>query len=354
MLCDLIRAEGTISFARYMELALYAPGLGYYSAGLRKFGSGGDFVTAPEISPLFSQCIARQCKQIGGDILEFGAGTGAMAEEILREYTPNNYYILEVSADLKQRQQEKLKHFTNVTWLTSLPEKFSGIILANEVLDALPVHRFQIIDNKILEAYVRCENNQFVWHYDQPTSPGLLDAVEKLNISEHNYTSEIHLTIPPFIHTLGKILNHGTILLIDYGFPRREYYHPDRHQGTLMCHHQNQAHPDPLVLTGLQDITAHVDFTAVAEAAVDAGLHVAGYTNQASFLLGCGLLENGLPRGARNDGLGDLKQQLVISQQIQKLTQPHEMGELFKVIALTKNLEMSLIGFSLYDQRQRL
>jgi len=351
-LTDLIRTEGTITFARYMELALYAPGLGYYSAGLRKFGPGGDFVTAPEISPLFSRCIAKQCKQIGGNILELGAGTGAMALEILKTYPPEQYYILEVSADLKQRQQETLKKFSNVTWLSTLPNTFNGTIVGNEVLDALPVHRFRITDNKILEAYVRWQDDKFVWHYDKPSSPGLLEAVERLDASLRwhdkgiDYESEIHLTIPPLIHTLGNILQTGALLFIDYGFPRHEYYHPERSHGTLMCHYQHKAHTDPLIFTGLQDITAHIDFTAVAEAAVAAGLHVAGYTNQASFLLGCGLLDM-----AASD---DLKQQLVISQQIQKLTQPHEMGELFKAIALTKNLDINLIGFSLRDQRQHL
>jgi SAM-dependent MidA family methyltransferase len=347
-LINLIRSEGTLTFARYMELALYAPGLGYYSAGARKFGPGGDFVTAPEISALFSQCLARQCKQIGGDILELGAGTGIMAAEILQHYKPAHYYILEVSADLKQRQQETLKNYSNVTWLSRLPESFTGTILANEVLDALPVHRFCISNNQILEAYVCWENNQFVWHYDQPTSPGLLESVKKLNIHS-DYESEVHLTIPPLIHSLSQLLTSGAMIFIDYGFPRHEYYHSDRHQGTLMCHHQHRANTDPLILTGQQDITAHVDFTALAEIAVEAGLHVAGYTNQAAFLLGCGLMEI-----AAEKSTDDLKKQLVVSQQIQKLTQPHEMGELFKVMGLTKNLDINLIGFSMYDQRQRL
>jgi SAM-dependent MidA family methyltransferase len=362
-LINLIRTEGTISFARYMELALYAPGLGYYSAGLQKFGIDGDFVTAPEISPLFGRCLARQCEQIlhelnspadiPADILELGAGSGKMAADILNELAardalPNRYYILEVSAYLKQRQQETLQQYpdlySRVQWLSALPAvPFTGIILANEVLDALPVHRFRIANNKILEAYVKWKNNQFAWQYDEPTSPSF---PRTLSLPD-GYTSEIHLTIPPLIHSLSNMLKQGAMIFIDYGFPRHEYYHPERNQGTLMCHFRHQAHPDPLINTGLQDITAHIDFTALAEAAMDAKLRVSGYTNQAAFLLGCGLMEMG-------NGVSDLKQQLSISQHIQKLTQPHEMGELFKVMALTKNLDMALMGFSLYDQRQKL
>ncbi|MFU8797331.1 MAG: class I SAM-dependent methyltransferase [Gammaproteobacteria bacterium] len=341
-LINLIRAEGIISFARYMELALYAPGLGYYSAGLRKFGPGGDFVTAPEISPLFSRCIAKQCAQISGDVLELGAGTGTMAAEILRHYTPNHYYILEVSADLKQRQQETLKNYSNVTWLTGIPETFTGIILANEVLDALPVHRFRIHHHHILEAYVRWENDTFTWHYDTPTSPGLLEAVKELNLAS-DYESEIHLTIPPFINTLGTMLKKGVILFIDYGFSRAEYYHPQRNQGTLMCHYQHRSHPNPLILTGQQDITAHIDFTALGEAAIASGFHVKGYTTQAAFLLALGLLDHHSPDPAK---------QLAISQQIQKLIQPHEMGELFKAMAFTKNFDQPLLGFSLSREPQ--
>lgn len=359
---------GAIPFAKYMQLALYAPGLGYYSAGLQKFGTKGDFVTAPEISALFSRCLARQCCQVlqtlgGGSILEFGAGSGVMAADLLLELErqqklPQNYMILEVSGELRVRQQETLKTriphlFSRVQWLDRLPERpFSGVILANEVLDAMPVHRFCVDDNGIQEFYVTSNNEEFNWQLGPPSDDRLREMVDQLSIQQipDTYDSEINLLLPGWMKSVSECLERGLVLLIDYGFPRHEYYHPDRSMGTLMCHYQHRSHMDPLILPGLQDITAHVDFTAVAEAAVDCGLQVAGFTNQAGFLLGCGLVEL-----AQGEVVEDALTQIKTSQEIQKLTSPAEMGELFKVIALTRDLgKIGLMGFSSWDQRGRL
>lgn len=356
-----IQTSGPMTFARYMELALYAPGLGYYSAGAQKFGASGDFVTAPEISPLFSHCLAKQCQQVldllgTGNILELGAGSGIMAADILLELEqlnclPQYYYILELSADLKQRQQQLLQQkvpqlFNRIIWLDSLDNlKLRGIILANEVLDAMPVHKFKI-ENGIQEFYVNYNNNELIWKLSTP-SQLLKEYIKNLGIELANgYESEINLILSAWIKTLSGVLQRGVIFCIDYGFPRQEYYHPDRGMGTLMCHYQHRAHDNPLTLVGLQDITAHVDFTAVARAAEDADLDVSGYTTQANFLLSCGITDIAPTM--------DTIQQFNLSQQLKKLLLPSEMGELFKVIALARNLDIPLLGFNLYDMRNKL
>lgn len=375
---SLIRGEidandGRISFARYMDLALYAPGLGYYSAGARKFGAAGDFVTAPEISPLFAYCVARQCRQVlreigHGDILEVGAGSGIMACDILRaleqqDSLPEHYFILEVSAELRERQYATLKKeipdlLKRVSWLEALPlSGWRGVIVANELLDAMPVHRFQIEHNGARELCVAWHDNKFVWQSAALTDPALAgrtEAIEK-ELSEHGaglapgYQSEINLAATAWIHSIAAILEAGLLLIVDYGFPRREYYHAQRSSGTLMCHYRHRAHADPLILPGLQDITAHVDFTALAEAADEAGLTVAGYTTQAAFLLACGLA--GMAADLDSE---DVRERVARAQQIKKLTLPGEMGELFKVIALTRTIDTPLLGFSLQDLRGRL
>jgi len=346
-------AGGAISFEKFMQLALYAPNLGYYSADLRKFGESGDFITAPELSPLFSQCLAHQCIQLSeyNNILEFGAGSGEMALGILNELQrldklPEHYYIVEISESLKQRQQEKLQSFKErVIWLEHLPEQFEGIILANEVLDAMPVKRFHIAENgEIQEWFVSLKEkeneNCFEWTL-QPADEILEKAVRNLNQNlPANYSSEINLFLNPWIQSLGEILKKGAILLIDYGFPRREYYHPQRDQGTLMCHYRHYAHGDPLLYIGLQDITAHVDFTAIAEAAQQASLDLIGYTSQGDFLLQGGLLHL-----MTNFEELPMQERLKVAQQIKQLTLPHEMGELFKVIGLSKNLDIQLPAF---------
>lgn len=372
----LIRAEidaanGLITFAHFMELALYAPGLGYYAAGARKFGEAGDFVTAPEISPLFSQCLAQQCQQVlqyidGGDLLEFGAGTGTMASDILLELErldclPDHYFILELSADLQQRQQETLRRrvphlFERIQWLSALPEPgFKGVILANEVVDAMPVHLIRFDEQGVREGFVGWENDRFVW-CDRPLSTlELQQCVTTLQQQLDGetfcpgYTTEINLAQQGWMGSIAQLLQRGVALIIDYGFPRHEYYHPERSGGTLMCHYRHRAHADALILAGLQDITAHVDFTALAEAAHEAGLDVLGYTAQAQFLLATGL-------GERIAAVApdDTRRYLEMTQQVKKLTLPSEMGELFKVLALGRNYDGMLNGFILQDRRHTL
>lgn len=367
-LTDIIRQEiqqtgGFISFARFMELALYAPGLGYYSAGQQKFGKGGDFVTAPEISPLFSQCVAVQCQQIltelgSGDILELGAGSGVFAKDVLLELErleslPQHYYILEVSADLRARQKALLTShcphlMTRISWLNELPKTaFDGIIIGNEVLDAMPVHCFSVINGAIKERGVTWEQDHFAWMLKEP-SKALAEQVELL-MREYplpdDYESEINLTLPAWMHSMTECLNKGVILLFDYGYGKAEYYHAQRRMGTLMCYYQHQRHDDPFQLVGLQDITAHVDFTLVAESACSAGCTLAGYVIQAVFLLNCGLLER--VNGDRVDEMNQV-------QAIKKLTMPSEMGELVKVMALSKRYLKALRGFGLPDRRRDL
>ena len=345
--------EGRISFYEFMNHALYTPGLGYYSAGSRKFGVEGDFITAPEISPLFSHCIARQCQQVlaaieeNGMILEFGAGSGIMAADILQELEnldslPKKYLILEISADLQQRQRATLeKHVPHlidrIEWLQQLPEtKLQGVILANEVLDAMPVHRFRLDEQDVSEFYVSIEESEFKWQILPTENEELREAVEKLRPNlPVGYISEINLTLPAWIQSLP--LATGLVLLIDYGFPSNEYYHDQRNEGTLMCHYRHQTHDNPLINVGLQDITAHVNFTAIADAAIAANLKVASYTNQANFLLAAGLAPNIDP--------DDTKAYLQQAQQIKTLVLPSEMGELFKVMALTANFDNPLLGF---------
>lgn len=370
--------SGKMPFSEFMELALYAPGLGYYSAGNRKFGKDGDFVTAPEISALFAQCLARQCQQVLSKtteaiILEFGAGTGALAADLLLSLEllktlPKNYWIIEISAELKARQQQTLQdrcpHLVErVQWLSRLPqEAFNGVIIANEVLDAMPVNLFHWNGNTqaIQEVVVTWQDDQFKFNTVEPITPNLIEAVQHIQqdlnsqsqyISSNNnanesqdvwpasYTSEVNLLLTPWLTSVTQYLQQGLVLLIDYGFKRISYYHPQRHTGTLMCHYRHHAHVDPLILLGLQDITAHVDFTAVAEAAVAAELTVSGYTSQANFLLNCGITEL-IPTS------DDVKAQYDYAQQIKMLTMPSEMGELFKVIALSQQFDDPLLGFN--------
>lgn len=358
-----IQQHGPMSFARYMEMALYEPGLGYYRNALTKIGKLGDFVTAPVISPLFSYCLANQCEEIlmacgGGDILEFGAGTGVMAAHILlalaeKKALPDHYYILEVSGSLKSVQAETIQaivpmHADRVVWLTALPDTpLQGVVLANEVLDAMPVHQF-IFQEGIHERVVDLEKEELVFRNGNQKNETLVSEIAQYDIAfSEGYASEINLYLKPWIKSIADSFEKGAILLIDYGFPRHEYYHPDRSMGTVMCHYQHRSHADPFMLPGLQDITAHVDFTSVAEAADENGLTVAGFTHQSSFLMNCGLLS------FINEGI-DEKARFLQNQQILQLTLPSEMGELFKVIGLTKNMHSALMGFSQMNQLMRL
>ena len=359
-------AGGWIPFARFMELALYAPGLGYYSGGARKFGAGGDFITAPELTPLFARTLAAQAGQVmaGSDarILEAGAGSGALAAELLLELErrrdlPDRYLILELSGELRARQAETIAarapHLAaRVEWLDALPQHYAGLVLGNEVLDAMPAALLAWRDDDeghgIFERGVACdERDGFIWE-DRPAAGALLAAAEPLDVSAP-YASEINLAAQSWIAEWGRSLERGAILLLDYGFPQREYYHPQRDSGTLMCHYRHHAHEDPFWLPGINDITVHVDFTAIAEAGFAAGLSVLGYTSQAQFLLNCGITE----RLAALQGSGD-RIYLAEARKVDKLISPAEMGELFKVMALGRGLEEPLLGFSRGDRMHRL
>lgn len=356
LIADAIRdAGGWIGFARYMELALYAPGLGYYAGGSTKLGGAGDFVTAPELSSLFSATLARQIAEVlvatGGDVLELGAGSGRMAADLLAtldglERLPDRYAILEPSPDLRERQQQRLDALPahlrqRVRWLERLPEAFTGTVIANEVLDALPVH-LVVWDGEICERGVRCSAPGFAFE-DRPLALGPLHAAAGSIEVQGPYVSEIALAGPALVAELAGILREGILLLIDYGFGTREYYHPQRSRGTLMCHYRHRAHDEPFFLPGLQDITAHVDFTAVAEAGVRRGLQLAGYTSQAHFLVNLGLTDL-LSRIPAHEP-GYLKQVAAA----QKLLSPAEMGELFKVMALSRGALPPLSGFARGD-----
>ena len=380
---DIAQQGGWISFARYMELALYAPGLGYYTAGAHKFGAAGDFVTAPELSPLFGRTLARQVAEIMASsaphVMELGAGSGKLAADMLGELErlgslPDSYSILEVSADLRARQQAllrtRLPHLMGrIHWLDALPEKFSGAVVANEVLDALPVHLvhwhvgrdssrqscdvgmnpdLQNHAPAICERGVTTDNNDFIWQERAITDTALLHAAQTINVPD-DYVSEICLAACGLINSLASCLNQGALLFIDYGFGAREFYHPQRSSGTLMCHYRHHAHDDPFYLPGLQDITAHVNFTAIAECGIDAGLELLGYTSQAFFLLNCGITD--LMKDTPPENLRDY---LPLSAQLQKLTSPAEMGELFKVIAFGRGLSGPLCGFSRGDLTRML
>jgi SAM-dependent MidA family methyltransferase len=364
IMTDIKRNHGLISFADYMNLALYAPGLGYYVSGAQKFNVGGDFTTAPEISSLFSECLAKQCQQIlplitpKAKILEFGAGTGRMAADILqyldkKKMLPEHYYILELSPELKKRQKQTMTdrcpHLLPKThWLNSVPDEFSGIILANEVLDAMPVERFQIKENNIDTVMVAEKEGVLSETLSTAKEPEILELFHSKSWPDL-YTSEINLNIYPWIKSLSKCLKQGVVLLIDYGFSAQEYYHPQRTTGTLMCHYQHHAHHDPFRYPGLQDITAHVNFSAVHQAAKLSGLDILGYTSQASFLLGCGLIDL-----LSEKNLATEKEKTQQNHAINLLTSPAEMGELFKVIMLGKNIETACIGFEFSDRQHTL
>ena len=360
---------GWIPFSDFMHMALYTPRLGYYSGGAVKFGQTGDFVTAPEISPLFAQTIALQYAQLQAaqslaateaDILELGAGTGKLAADLLLELQhlnslPKQYFILEVSDYLRQIQHENLLKnlpadiFKRVVWLNILPANFNGLVLANEVLDALPVHLITKQNDFLFERGVTF-NNCFVWQ-DKPLPPGkLFDEVSARNLP-NDYLTEFCPAAAGLVASLAGMLQTGAILLIDYGFGATEYYHPQRKQGTLMCHFQHYAHDNPLINVGLQDITAHVNFSQTAQISLPCephGTRLAGYVNQAQFLINCGILS--ILQRYSPDDLGYIK----LAAAAQKLLSPAEMGELFKVIAFTKNIDIELIGFKSGDKSHTL
>ncbi|HET6630096.1 MAG TPA: SAM-dependent methyltransferase [Woeseiaceae bacterium] len=343
-------AGGSVSFAEYMQLALYAPGLGYYSAGSTKFGDAGDFVTAPEISPLFGRVLARQCAGVLEEVeqpavLELGAGSGVLAEQVLSTLeaqgeAPERYLILEVSPDLRERQEQRLRDTepalaTKIEWVTDLPEHFDGVVIANEVADALPVERFRIAEGEVLQCRVATDGEGFAWT-SAPAPAFLEQAVREIEGSlgtplPDGYESEVSAGLPAWVADVAGCLGKGLVFLFDYGVSRREYYAPDRSGGWLRCHFRHRAHDDPLVYPGIQDITAWVDFTAVAEAAVNAGMDIAGFVSQAHFLVHGGL-EQEFAAAVPSSTAG----QAELSRQVGRLTLPGEMGERFKCIGLSR------------------
>ncbi len=364
---EIAATDGYIPFARYMELALYAPGLGYYSAGSHKIGAAGDFVTAPEISPLFARCLARSCmdvfEQIGaGDIVELGAGSGALAAELLRELArhqalPQRYRILETSADLRDRQQRLLREavpdfFARIDWLDAPPSAaWRGVLLANEVVDALPVSVFGWSEQEVVEYGVAWSGAGFAWQ----ARPA--DAVAATHLHNYaqayawspGYRTEMNLQLQPWLQAVTAQLQAGAALLIDYGYARHECYHAQRAQGSLLCHYRHRAHADPLLLPGIQDITAYVDFTALAAAGVASGLELAGYTTQAHYLLDAGIEQ--LLAGEMDAAPADFLRQ---ASQVKTLLLPGEMGERFKCLLLARGLNAEVTGFRGRDFRERL
>lgn len=354
---EIAAAGGWIGFDRYMELALYAPGLGYYAADARKFGDsarGGDFVTAPEISPLFAQCLAAQVAQLfeqaPARLVEFGAGTGRLARDLIaaldaRGARPESYGIVELSADLRGRQRSLLAD-PRVHWHDRPPRAFSGVIIANEVLDVMPVRLFARADGELTEQGVALRDGALVLS-GRPADASLADAVAGLEAKAgrlpDGYGSEIGMVARGWMRSAGEWLAQGALLAIDYGFPCREYYHPQRLMGTLMCHFRQHAHADPLWLPGLNDITAHVDFTAMARAAHEGGLDVLGYTSQAHFLLNCGLLD--LLKQERSPAAANAAHRLISEA---------EMGELVKVMAVGSGIDAPLLGFARGDRTHTL
>ncbi|HEX2139583.1 MAG TPA: SAM-dependent methyltransferase [Woeseiaceae bacterium] len=346
----IVEAGGSISFAEFMQLALYAPGLGYYSAGAAKFGAAGDFVTAPEISPLFGRVLARQCagvlRQLAKPaVLELGPGTGALALQVLtaleeRGMPPERYLILEVSPDLRERQEQRLRRAqaalsTKIEWITALPERFDGVVIANEVADALPVERFRKAGRDVLQCRVAYEEDRFRWT-SAPAPDFLREAVHGIESAlgtplPDGYVSEVSAGLPAWVADVTGSVGTGLVFLFDYGITRREYYAPDRSGGWLRCHFRHRAHDDPLIYPGIQDITAWIDFTAVAEAAVDAGMDIAGFVSQAHFLLHGGLEEEFARASSSSTSA-----QAELSRQAGRLILPGEMGERFKCIGLSR------------------
>lgn len=367
LLAERIETDGPISFARYMEQALYEPGLGYYMAGAAKFGADGDFITAPEVSPLFGAALARQIRSVlqqqGGGILELGAGSGKLALSILQALSdiPGlRYTILEPSAELAYRQQQLLRShlatgvMDRICWIDTLPQGFTGVIIANEVMDALPVERF--IKGAEGEALQRLCVSSNLAYVQVPAPDSLQQAVDTIESDLPQplpaaYCSEVCLYLKPWLASLAQSLAGGVLLLVDYGYPRREYYLPERKHGTLACYYRHRAHDDPFFWPGLQDITAHVDFTAVAEAAVSQGMDILGYASQSAFLLDNDLLALAEEMAASLDS--DM-QRIEVARAVKTLTLPGEMGERFQVMALGKHYEQGLQGFRSQDLSYRL
>lgn len=361
---DIQSNDGWISFARYMELVLYAPGLGYYSGGAAKLGKDGDFTTAPEISPLFGQALAEVAthlmQQTMPQIIEFGAGSGKLAHDILVELTSmkvplDRYMIVELSGELRARQQEALRDFPQVVWLDRLPDAFSGVVLGNEVLDAMPVNLVVKTEDGWKERGVSRSSGGFTY-IDLPCEAELIAQIPEPNSLPIGYFTEVHPIAIGFMRSLAGMLKAGqhesgrggAAIFIDYGFPAHEYYLWQREQGTLMCHYRHHAHPDPFYLPGLQDVTAHVEFSALAHAVTEEGIDVLGYSSQASFLLDAGIGDL-LLRTSPADPLQYLPQ----ANALQKLISSAEMGELFKVLVVGTHVSLP-DNFARNDRSHRL
>ena len=356
-------ADGWMSFARFMGLALYTPGLGYYAGGSRKFGAEGDFLTAPELTPLFGQALARQIAQImrasSAVVMEAGAGSGKLAADLLLALDalgcrPEQYQILELSGELQARQHETIaslapQFLSRVRWLDELPSSFSGCILGNELLDAMPTHKVTWREDGIREIGVSLDADGRFTYAERTAEVHLAALAAALDVSAP-YRSEIGLAARSWVSEMTRRLHSGALLLIDYGLPRHEYYHPQRDGGTIRCHYRQRTHDDPFWWPGLSDITAHIDFTAVAEAAHDASANVAGYTTQAAFLMNCGIADLLAARQQSDDAAAIAR----ATGALNLILSPNEMGELFKVIALTKNISAALLGFARSDRTHTL
>jgi len=355
-------AGGAIDFSEFMQCVLYEPGLGYYAAGRPKLGPGGDFITAPQMGALFGQCLADQCGEVlgtlgGGAVLEFGAGTGALAAQILETLQaagrpPARYDILELSADLRRRQRDTIAQrcpglLPRCHWLNRLPEEFEGVVIANEVLDAMPVERFRVTASGLEIIQVTPADGGFA-ETTRAARPGELEDIAAMELPA-GYESEVGVLAQQWVAGIVDWLRRGVVFIIDYGFPAHEYYHRERDTGTLMCHYRHRAHADPYRHIGAQDITAHVDFTALARRAVESGLDVLGFTHQAAFLLSLGLLDRLQAQAGASQ-----EEQWRLSQEVQRLTQSYEMGELFKVLALGRDYPQTPGGFQYIDHTERL
>jgi SAM-dependent MidA family methyltransferase len=356
---------GWISFADYMGAALYAPGLGFYVAGARKFGPAGDFVTAPELTSLFGEALAAQIAPIlaqlpGGELIELGPGTGRLAVDVLRalaasDALPERYCLLEVSPDLRERQREHLRDrvpdlLPRVQWIDVLPAHWRGVLLANEMLDAVPPHLIARRGGAWLERGVEVGGAGELRFADRPLAKGALrDAAGTCFPGDSDYVSEINPAAQALVRSLAQRCDAGALLMLDYGFPSSEYYHPQRNAGTLMAHYRHRAMDDPFFLPGLADLTAHVDFSAMARVGVAGGMSLAGFATQARFLINCGILD-ALARRGEPQSAAYLREAAAV----QKLLSPAEMGELFKVLALAKGIGDDLIGFRDGDQSHRL
>ena len=359
-------AGGVLPFDQYMDAVLYAPGLGYYATGTRKFGEGGDFITAPEMGPLFGRCLAHEVGPVlemidSPCVLEFGAGSGALTQSLIEALVasgqlPPRYCILEISSDLRERQRERLEPLAKsygltIEWLEQIPsEPLRGVILANEVVDAFAVTRFRVIEDRPWRAGVCIEGDGFAWDWIDDLAPDSVAAkiVRRYELAE-GYTSEVCPRADAWIDTLSHCLEQGLAIVIDYGFSAGEYYLPERSQGTLRCHYQHRAHNDPLIFLGIQDITCHVDFSGLADAGQAAGFDILGYTSQEAYLLSLGLLDLAAPQPE-----DDEKAVLARAAEVKQLILPSQMGEAFKVMALGRNLDQKLQGFDLRDRRPSL